>query len=189
MEAPAEMAARAERANLADAAREHGQHLVKVAFRTRVSSGTYVRALARDLGRAMGCGGYLLDLTRDGVGQFTVDTAAPMETLLEEPGRVFEFLVRGAAALDPGRYPCLTIMRAYIRRLLNGQPLNEKMMENSAVAAAVPSGAVCAIASDDGALLAMAEAERFDAMRRANPYDSRFDVHFKPLRIFPHGLK
>ena len=188
MQAPPEMVARATAGAFAGAAREHAGHLVKVGFRTRVTSGTYVRALARDLGRAMGCGGYLLDLVRDGVGQFTTDTAMSLDLLEKEPLRVHEYLVRGAATLDSRRYPIVTIMRAYVRRLMNGQPLNEKMMENSASAAAVPSGAVCAIAGEEGGLLAMAEAERFDAMRKANPYDSRFDVHFKPLRIFPRGL-
>lgn len=189
MEPPTEVLGRAPEGQLAGDAREHAPHLVMARFVTRVSSGTYVRALARDLGRALGCGGYLVSLARTGIGQFTSEHAMPVDLLAEQPGRIGEFMVRGAAAIDTQRFPVFPILRAYMGRLFNGQPLNEKMMERPEVAASVPSGAVCGIASDDGSLLAMVEAERFDSMRRANPYDSRFDVHFRPLRIFPNGLK
>ena len=40
-----------------------------------VSSGTYVRALARDLGKALGVGGHLTALCRTAVGPFTLDEA------------------------------------------------------------------------------------------------------------------
>jgi len=43
--------------------------------------GTYVRSLARDLGAALGVGGYLTELRRTRVGPFTVDAAVTLETL------------------------------------------------------------------------------------------------------------
>lgn len=43
------------------------------------SSGTYVRALARDLGAALGVGGHLTALRREQVGQFTVQQAVAPE--------------------------------------------------------------------------------------------------------------
>jgi len=43
------------------------------------SSGTYVRALARDLGAALGVGGHLTALRRTRVGPFSLDDAAPLE--------------------------------------------------------------------------------------------------------------
>ena len=43
------------------------------------SSGTYVRALARDLGAALGCGGHLTALRRTRVGPFDLTHAAPLE--------------------------------------------------------------------------------------------------------------
>jgi len=45
------------------------------------SSGTYVRALARDLGAALGTGGHLTALRRTRVGPFTLDDAATLEDL------------------------------------------------------------------------------------------------------------
>jgi tRNA pseudouridine55 synthase len=49
--------------------------------RVTVSSGTYVRALARDLGRALGVGGHLTALRRTRVGRFQVTDASPLEQL------------------------------------------------------------------------------------------------------------
>lgn len=43
------------------------------------SSGTYVRAIARDLGAALGVGGHLTALRRTRVGSFTVDAARPVQ--------------------------------------------------------------------------------------------------------------
>jgi tRNA pseudouridine55 synthase len=49
------------------------------------SSGTYVRALARDLGAGLGVGGHLTALRRTRVGPFTLDQARTLERLAAEP--------------------------------------------------------------------------------------------------------
>lgn len=50
-------------------------------IRTRVSSGTYIRALADDIGKALGCGAYLEELRRTRIGSFDVKDAV-------EPGKI-----------------------------------------------------------------------------------------------------
>lgn len=65
------------------------------AFTVAVSSGTYVRSLARDLGAALGCGGTLATLRRTAVGPFRVEDAVP---------------IAGEADLDPGRIVPLEAM-------------------------------------------------------------------------------
>ncbi|MEO5853692.1 MAG: tRNA pseudouridine(55) synthase TruB [Nocardioides sp.] len=50
----------------------------------RCSSGTYVRAIARDLGAALGVGGHLAALRRTAVGSFGLDTARTLDELAEE---------------------------------------------------------------------------------------------------------
>lgn len=50
-----------------------------------VSSGTYVRALARDLGAALGVGGHLTALRRTRVGGFGIGQCTPLEDLLAAP--------------------------------------------------------------------------------------------------------
>jgi tRNA pseudouridine55 synthase len=47
------------------------------------SSGTYVRAIARDLGAALGVGGHLTALRRTAVGPFTLDDAGTLDDLTE----------------------------------------------------------------------------------------------------------
>lgn len=52
--------------------------------RIRCSSGTYVRALARDLGELLGTGGYLTALRRTTIGQFSVDEAKKIDELSQQ---------------------------------------------------------------------------------------------------------
>ncbi len=55
-----------------------------VTFGVRCSSGTYVRALARDLGNALGTGAHLTSLRRTAVGSLSVRDAVPAGELREE---------------------------------------------------------------------------------------------------------
>lgn len=50
-------------------------------IRTRVSSGTYIRALADDIGKALGCGAYLEELRRTRIGTFSVENAVRPENV------------------------------------------------------------------------------------------------------------
>ena len=52
-----------------------------VSFSTEVSSGTYVRALASDLGQALGCGAHVAELRRTHVGAFPVGEAIAPENV------------------------------------------------------------------------------------------------------------
>ncbi|MCO7240228.1 tRNA pseudouridine(55) synthase TruB [Aeromicrobium sp. CnD17-E] len=58
-----------------------GLAVVDVDARVVCSSGTYVRALARDLGAALGVGGHLTMLRRTRVGGFDLDVARTLEEL------------------------------------------------------------------------------------------------------------
>ncbi|MBU0570247.1 tRNA pseudouridine(55) synthase TruB [Patescibacteria group bacterium] len=46
-----------------------------------VSSGTYVRALARDIGISLGCGAYLKNLRRTAVGEFKIEESVKLDLL------------------------------------------------------------------------------------------------------------
>ncbi|MEO6063456.1 MAG: tRNA pseudouridine(55) synthase TruB [Thermoflexales bacterium] len=52
---------------------------VEIGLRARVSAGTYIRALARDLGDALGCGGLLSALRRTQAGPFGIASATTLE--------------------------------------------------------------------------------------------------------------
>jgi tRNA pseudouridine55 synthase len=60
-----------------------GVELPDVGIAVRCSSGTYVRAIARDLGAVLGVGGHLTFLRRTAVGPFTLDDARTLEDLTE----------------------------------------------------------------------------------------------------------
>ena len=59
--------------------RRDGDGVIDLDVRVECSSGTYVRALARDLGTALGTGGHLTALRRTRIGRFHVDEAAGLE--------------------------------------------------------------------------------------------------------------
>lgn len=182
IDAPAEILARRPDFQASD-------KIVLIEFETTVSSGTYVRALARDLGRGLGCGGYLASLTRTAVGRFDVEDAVTLDELTDNPELALQKMIKGAKALDADRYPTFKLLKAYEERLFRGQPLHDKMLVNPEEAANVANESVVGLASEEGALLAVVTAERFNAEAQENVYGSRYMAHFKPLRIFPGGLR
>jgi tRNA pseudouridine55 synthase len=81
-----ELAARTVRIDRFDvlAIRRHGD-LVDVNVDVDCSSGTYIRALARDVGTALGVGGHLTALRRTHVGGFSLAQARTLDELAESP--------------------------------------------------------------------------------------------------------
>ena len=51
---------------------------------TEVSSGTYIRALARDIGEKLGCGAYLKNLRRTGIGNYKIENAVVLEKISKD---------------------------------------------------------------------------------------------------------
>ena len=54
-----------------------------VRLRVRCSKGTYIRTLCKDIGQALGCGGCMAQLRRVSAGEYTIEEAVPLQTLLE----------------------------------------------------------------------------------------------------------
>jgi tRNA pseudouridine55 synthase len=65
------------------------------------SSGTYVRSLANDLGKALGTGAHLIGLRRTKSGRFTLRDAVPLRRLQEafDAGEWYRYLIPAAEAL------------------------------------------------------------------------------------------
>ncbi|OGM74525.1 tRNA pseudouridine(55) synthase TruB [Candidatus Woesebacteria bacterium RIFOXYB1_FULL_38_16] len=55
----------------------------KLVLLAEVSSGTYIRSLAVDIGRALGCGAYLSNLRRTKVGKYSIENAVKLSRLSE----------------------------------------------------------------------------------------------------------
>nr|WP_212763390.1 tRNA pseudouridine(55) synthase TruB [Gordonia araii] len=81
-----ELAARAVTVSRFDVtATRRGDDVIDLDVDVDCSSGTYVRALARDLGAALGVGGHLTSLRRTAVGPFTLAHARPLADLEADP--------------------------------------------------------------------------------------------------------
>jgi tRNA pseudouridine55 synthase len=65
------------------------------------SSGTYIRALARDLGAALGVGGHLIALRRTQVGQYNVADSQEMQELTRETLQITPLADAAAANFEP----------------------------------------------------------------------------------------
>ncbi|HET8598837.1 MAG TPA: tRNA pseudouridine(55) synthase TruB [Segeticoccus sp.] len=119
-----------------------GQPVRDVDVAVDVSSGTYVRALARDLGRALGTGGHLVALRRTRVGRFDLEQAHPLEELEGDAGRFLLPLAEAAREAFPVRE--LTEQEA--RALGYGQRIAARSARTSdPVAAFGPDGRLVAM--------------------------------------------
>ncbi|WP_445263129.1 tRNA pseudouridine(55) synthase TruB [Pseudokineococcus sp. 1T1Z-3] len=126
-----------------------GAAVVDVDLRCVVSSGTYVRALARDLGAALGCGGHLVALRRTRVGAYGLDVARTLEQLEE----TFSLLPLADAAR--AAFPARDLSAEEAQDLAHGRPLAPA--EDGVVG--TPEAPVAAFAAD-GTLVALVHDER-----------------------------
>jgi tRNA pseudouridine55 synthase len=116
--------------------------------------GTYVRALARDLGRLLGCFGHVAALRRTSVGPFAEDVAVSLETLQrggQAEGEAPPPLLPVEAGLTA--LPALRVSSADAGRLARGQAVLLRGRD-----APIMEGWVSV--SAQGALIALAEIEK-----------------------------
>ncbi len=75
--------------------------LPNIRFTVTCSAGTYVRTLAADIGRALGCGGHLAALRRTASGHFSLVEAVPLDRVAElaEADQIEERMIPMAEAL------------------------------------------------------------------------------------------
>lgn len=66
---------------IAEATNIDTEHLTYLQIRVVCSKGTYIRALARDIGQALGSGAYLIGLRRTRVGNLRVEDCLPVENI------------------------------------------------------------------------------------------------------------
>jgi tRNA pseudouridine55 synthase len=116
--------------------------VIDVDLDVRCSSGTYVRALARDLGAALGVGGHLTALRRTRVGGFDLGHASTLETLES----AFELIPLDDAAA--AAFTRRDLDAADAARLANGGRLPASGVDGVPVAAFAPDGTFIALLED-----------------------------------------
>ncbi len=114
-----------------------------ITFTALVGTGTYLRALARDVGEVLGVGGHLAELRRTGIGPFSVEEAFPLANP-EGEGYVREWIRPMAQLLPPQMR--VEITPAQARRLSHG---NELHLAAEAVRYAAEQTHVGAVCRDD----------------------------------------
>ena len=150
--------------------------VVDVDVAVECSSGTYVRALARDAGAALGVGAHLTALRRTRVGDFPLEGALTLEELAEaveahsdpEAEPTLPLLPLGVAALS--MFPALPLTQAEAGAFAHGQaPRRSRAQlaqwaaevghgtagddDASPIAATAPSGDVLGLLRIDGTRL------------------------------------
>lgn len=97
----------------------------RVLFETRVSKGTYVRSLVRDIGERLGCGACLSLLIRSEAGPFTIERTKT----LEEVEKAYRMNQEDKVLLPPGcglkDLPAVHIREGALKKVKNGAPLGQ----------------------------------------------------------------
>lgn len=129
--------------NATEIRREQGGR-VDVDIEVTCSSGTYVRAIARDLGAALGVGGHLTALRRTAVGGFTLHEAYPLDVL---EGRVPDVVTMPLATAADRIFRRRDVAEAEARTLAHGGPLPAIGMPGP-YAVFAPDGEVIAVVAE-----------------------------------------
>ncbi|BFU42938.1 tRNA pseudouridine(55) synthase TruB [Krasilnikovia sp. MM14-A1004] len=132
------------RLDVLDIRRPVGADVIDVDVDVACSSGTYIRAIARDLGVSLGVGGHLTALRRTAVGGFTLAEAATLEQLEQRAPDVVGLPVAEAARRA---FPQRTASEEEARVLSHGGPLTAVGIAGP-YAVFDPAGAVLAIVSE-----------------------------------------
>ena len=117
---------------------------VDVDVEVECSSGTYIRALARDLGEALGVGGHLTALRRTRVGPYGLDAA---RTLDELALAWTPLSLEDAAA---AAFPRLDVDEDTARNVAHGAPLPRTDLGPGPVAVFGPDGTLLSLVEDRG---------------------------------------
>lgn len=119
-------------------------------FSLSCSKGTYIRALAADLGAALGCGAHLVTLRRTACGPFTVSAAMPFSALSTwQAGGILPLLSPAQALRD---YRAVSVSTEAAERLRRGQ---QESLRTLPCAESVDE--TVRLLSADGELVAVAE--------------------------------
>ena len=123
--------------------RRHGD-LLDVDAAVTCSSGTYIRALARDLGAALGVGGHLTALRRTRSGPYRIETARTLDELAAH------FTVTPLADAAAAAFPRLDLTEEQARKVAHGVRLPAAGLGAGPAAVFGPDGALIALMREEG---------------------------------------
>ena len=97
-------------------------------LRVRCSKGTYIRTLCKDIGEALGCGGCMQELRRVNAGEYTIEEAVPLQTLLDTENP--EAYLRGVDTMFRN-YPEVKLTANQEKRCRNGNTFTMNLAEGT----------------------------------------------------------
>jgi tRNA pseudouridine55 synthase len=116
-----------------------------------VSAGFYVRALAHDLGAALGVGAHLAALRRTSSGEFDLSHAVPFAAVMEEPAAAVAALMPPGAVLT--HLPGVRVNHEGLRWVRHGRDLEPRLLIDPPPAG--PLGPL-RLLDEEGSLIALA---------------------------------
>ncbi|TQK51499.1 tRNA pseudouridine55 synthase [Streptomyces sp. SLBN-118] len=125
-----------------EAEAEDGTPVVDLVVSVVCSSGTYIRALARDLGAGLGVGGHLTALRRTRVGPYGLDSAKTLEQLQED------LTVMPIADAAAAAFPRWDVDEKRAKLLTNGVRLDMPAYDTAPVAVFGPDGRFLALVEE-----------------------------------------
>lgn len=160
----------------------------RCSLKIRCSPGTYIRAIAMELGEIIGCGAHLESLRRIEAGEFGLDQAIGADHLDSDssPSKLLAHLVRMERLL--AGYPRLQISVEALRRVANGSPI--AVVEQEIIPSRPESEASCLpplirLFSAEGELVALGRPGLATASRNtpAHPTESQ-SLWIHPVAVF-----
>lgn len=145
--------------------------LPRLTIRVSCSKGTYIRVLADDIGRAIGCGAYLSALERTMVGPYSVDQALSLDNLRRRQANdtLDVDLIPVEKAVS---FPTISIGRRVTDQIQNGLiPVYHDII---AMIGEFHPGDLVSMANDRGEILAIGRAKYDAAYLRAHKADDFF---------------
>lgn len=102
----------------------------EIIFYTKCSRGTYIRTLCHDIGQELGSYGYMSHLIRVGVGNFKINNAYGMDTLMD---MTEEEIYRAMTSIDDAisHLNKIELPKTYYKNLINGMSIEVKDKQNN----------------------------------------------------------
>ncbi len=133
-----------------------------VLFRARVESGTYIRALCRDMGDALCIGAHMEDLRRVSTGHFTEDYAVSLTDLLDayifwkedgDASLLEKYILPGDSIVS--FLPRIVVYDSALNNLANGSPLYKPGVVSMPK---LQSGDLCTVYTESGKFISVSRA-------------------------------
>jgi tRNA pseudouridine55 synthase len=117
-------------------------------FTIECSSGTYVRSLAHDMGKKLGCGAHLTEILRTAVGEFSIEQAIAIEEIAEaaRAGKLKDLIIPLENLLP--NYPRANVLPVLEKRVRHGGKFNVTISQVQPGHVELPPGATTCLDAD-----------------------------------------